>query len=147
MLTTSHPISSMPALYSRLRGGMAAWMLFVLLLSPAFGQQVVPRQPPTEQQKIDYLITTVANLHDAVFIRNGTAYNASQAAAHMRLKLRFAGSRAKTADAFITCCATGSSVSGINYTIRFIHGPTVDASTWLRSKLAAYEADNALSMH
>lgn len=144
MLTTS---PSLPAMYSRLRGGLAAWLLFVVLLSPAFGQQPAPRQLPTEQQKIDYLIAVVADLHDAAFIRNGTAYDASQAAAHMRLKLRFAGSRVKTADDFIRCCATGSSVSGVNYTIRFANGPTVDAASWLRSKLAAYEADNASPTH
>ncbi|MGY3038726.1 hypothetical protein ACVWWQ_000313 [Rhodanobacter sp. TND4EL1] len=135
------------AAFARLCSGLAAWLLVVVLISPAFGQQPAPRQAPTEQQKIDYLIATVAGLHDAEFIRNGTAYDASQAAAHMRLKLRFAGSRVKTAEDFITCCATGSSVSGINYTIRFAHGPDVDAATWLRGKLAAYEAGNALPRH
>jgi hypothetical protein len=103
--------------------------------------------PPSERQKIDYLIATVAGLHDAVFIRNGTTYDASQAAAHLRLKWRFAGPRVHTADEFITCCATRSSVSGINYTIRFAHGPAVDAAAWLRGRLAAYEADGARLAH
>lgn len=136
-----------PARSSRLRGGLAAWLLCLLLLAPVFGQQVTTRQPPTEQQKIDYLISTVADLHDAVFIRNGTAYDATQAAAHMRLKLRFAGSRVKTADEFITRCATGSSVSGVHYTIRFANGPALDVATWLRNKLAAYESDSASNPH
>jgi hypothetical protein len=127
--------------------GVVAWLLFVLLLAPAFGQQAAARQPPSERQKIDYLIATVAGLHDAVFIRNGTSYDASQAAAHLRLKWRFAGSRVHTADDFITCCATRSSVSGINYTIRFANRPAIDAATWLRGRLAAYEADRTNPSH
>lgn len=136
-----------PARSSRIRGGLAAWLLCVFLLAPAFAQQAVTRQAPTEQQKIDYLISTVADLHDAVFIRNGTAYDATQAAAHLRLKLRFAGSRVKTANEFITQCATGSSVSGVHYTIRFANGPTLDSATWLRDKLTAYESDSVSNPH
>jgi hypothetical protein len=113
---------------------IATWMLFALLATPVFGQQNV------EQQKIAYLIDSVANLKDASFIRNGTAYDAARAAAHMRLKLRFSGSRVKTAEDFITCCASGSSMSGIKYTIRFHDGHSVDSATFLHGKLAEYEA-------
>ena len=144
MFTIRRPASATSPL---LRGGLVAWLLCVLLLAPAFGQKVMTRQPPTEQQKIDYLISTVAALHDAVFIRNGTAYDAPQAAAHLRLKLRFAGSQVKTADQFITRCATGSSVSGVHYAIRFANGPTLDAATWLRDKLAAYESNSTGGPH
>lgn len=136
-----------PTTVKRLTRGLIFWLLSVVLLAPAVGQQVAVRPLPTERQKIDYLIDSVAGLHDAVFIRNGTSYDASQAAAHLRLKWRFAGSRIHTADEFITCCATRSSVSGISYTIRFAHGPPVDAATWLRSRLAAYAADSASSAH
>ncbi|MDW2981700.1 MAG: DUF5329 family protein [Rhodanobacter sp.] len=94
--------------------------------------------PPTEQQKIDYLIATIATLHGASFIRNGSAYDGAQAAAHMRLKLRFAGSRVKTADDFIVYCATSSSVSGARYSIRFADGHSIDAATFLRGRLAAF---------
>lgn len=128
---------------SILRRGLLAWLLSIVLLAPAFGQHVTTRPPPTEQQKIEYLISTVAALHDAAFIRNGTAYDATQAAAHLRLKWRMAGGRVKTADQFISRCATGSSVSGIHYGIRFGNGPTLDAATWLRHKLAAYESERS----
>jgi hypothetical protein len=141
MFATTIPAPGTP-LRTRLRRMMAAWLLFVILLTPALGQQAAPSQPPTEQQKIDYLVASIAALHDAVFIRNGTAYDASRAAAHMRLKLRFAGDHVKTADDFITCCATDSSVSGINYTIRFADGRTVDAATYLRGKLVIYGASH-----
>lgn len=116
---------------------LLTWLLFVLLLTPALAQRLVP-SPPTEQQKIDYLIATIVTLHGASFIRNGSAYDGAQAAAHMRLKLRFAGSRVKTADDFIVYCATSSSVSGARYSIRFADGHSIDAATFLRGRLAAF---------
>ncbi|OOG64740.1 hypothetical protein B0E46_04840 [Rhodanobacter sp. B04] len=112
---------------------IATWMLFALLAAPAFGQQDV------EQQKIAYLIDAVANLKDATFIRNGIAYDAAHAADHMRLKLRYYGSRVKTAKDFIIYCATGSSMSGIKYSIRFHDGHSIDSATFLRGKLTEYE--------
>jgi hypothetical protein len=113
---------------------IATWMLFALLITPVWGQQDV------EQQKIAYLIDSVANLKDASFIRNGTAYDAARAADHMRLKLRFAGSRVKNAEDFIVYCGTGSSVSGIKYTIRFHDGHSVDSATFLHRRLVEYKA-------
>lgn len=115
-----------------MRKMIAAMMLFALLALPAFARQ------DAEQQRIAYLIDSVATLQGATFIRNGTGYDATQAADHMRLKLRFAGSRVKTAEDFITYCATGSSMSGIKYTIRFQDGRVVDSAAFLLSKLADY---------
>lgn len=115
-----------------MRKMIAAMMLFALLALPAFARQ------DAEQQKIAYLIDSVATLQGATFIRNGTGYDATQAADHMRLKLRFAGSRVNTAEDFITYCATGSSMSGIKYTIRFQDGRVVDSAAFLLSKLADY---------
>jgi hypothetical protein len=120
---------------------IATLLLFALLAMPAFGQQ------DAEQQKIAYLIDSVATLQGATFIRNGTAYDAAHAAGHMRLKLRFAGSRVKTAEDFIACCATGSSVSGLKYIIRFHNGRTVDSATYLHGKLAEYDARTARRTH
>jgi hypothetical protein len=111
-------------------------LLFALLALPAFGQQNV------EQQKIAYLIDAVATLPDATFIRNGVAYDAVHAADHLRLKLRFAGSRVHTAEDFIACCATSSSVSGIRYSIRFRDGRVLDAATFLHGKLVEYAASH-----
>ncbi len=113
---------------------IAACLLFVLLAMPVFGQQ------DAEQQKIAYLIDSVAALKDATFIRNGTGYDAAHAADHMRLKLRLAGSRVKTAEDFIVYCGTGSSMSGLKYSIRFHDGRTIDSATFLQNKLAEYEA-------
>jgi len=118
---------------------VATWLLFAALVAPALAQQAVDRST-VEQQKIAWLIDSVANLHDASFIRNGKAYDAARAADHLRLKLRYAGEQVKTAEEFIDCCATRSSISGIRYSIRFADGRTVDVATFLRTRLAAYPA-------
>jgi hypothetical protein len=113
---------------------VAALIFFAVLAAPAFGQQ------PIEQQKIDYLIESVATLQDATFIRNGTEYNAERAAEHLRLKLRYAGDRVKTAEDFIVNCGTGSSMSGTPYEIRFRDGHTIESAVFLRRRLVEYEA-------
>jgi hypothetical protein len=117
----------------------AILLLFALLAMPAFARQ------NAEQQKITYLIDSVAALQGATFIRNGTDYDAARAASHMRLKLRFAGSRVETADDFIKYCATRSSVTGTRYTIRFPDGRVVDAATFLHTRLTAYPRPTASS--
>lgn len=93
-----------------------------------------------ETRKIDYLIASIASLTDAHFIRNDTVYDAKDAADHLRLKLRVAGSRIKSADDFIRYCASVSSVSGKPYLIRFADGRQVTAATYLTSKLKEFEA-------
>ena len=115
---------------------IAITMLLALLAMPTFAQQDV------EQQKIAYLIESVATLQGATFIRNGTEYDAKRAADHMRLKLRFSGSRVKTAEDFIRYCGTSSSMSGIKYTIRFQDGRVIDSAAFLLGKLAEYETSH-----
>lgn len=115
---------------------MAMWLLCLAVLMPAIAQQDI------EQQKINYLIASVEALKDVSFIRNGSSYNAEQAASHMRLKLRMAGSRVKTAEDFIVYCATESSITGIKYTIRFPDGHTIESATFLRDKLASFKASD-----
>lgn len=93
---------------------------------------------PTEQQKIDYLIDSVGQLQGAQFVRNGSAYDAAKAVSHLRLKLRYAGERVQTADDFIRLCATGSSMSGNPYLIRFADGHTEPSAQWMHERLAVY---------
>ena len=97
---------------------------------------------PPEARKIDYLIASIETLTDAKFIRNDTAYDATAAADHLRLKLRMAGSRVKTAGDFISYCASVSSMSGKPYLIRFSDGSEVTAEAYLRAKLKDYETRN-----
>jgi Family of unknown function (DUF5329) len=92
-----------------------------------------------EGRKIDFLITSIETLQAAQFIRNGTAYSAKDAADHLRLKLRSAGSRVSTAEDFIRLCASASSVSGTPYQIRFSDGRTVSSEAYLRQRLAEFK--------
>jgi hypothetical protein len=113
---------------------------FCILFLSAFIAAPVFAQQTAEPAKIDYLINVVADLHDARFIRNGVEYDAAQAADHLRLKLRYAGSHVKTAENFIVECATGSSMTGEKYRIKFSDGRIVEVAAFLRDKLAAYPA-------
>ena len=117
---------------SSLRG--LVW--FLLLSISAFAHAA--DSASAEGRKIDFLIASIETLQGAQFIRNGTAYNGKDAADHLRLKLRSAGSRVLTAEDFIRLCASVSSVSGTPYQIRFTDGRTVSAETFLRQKLAEF---------
>ena len=92
----------------------------------------------------DYLIASIETLQNAEFIRNGKAYNARDAADHLRLKRRKAGARIKTAEDFIRYCATASSMSGEPYQIRFADGTLVFTGEYLRRKLVEFEAGNGV---
>jgi hypothetical protein len=108
-------------------------MLPVLLLTaPA---------PTPEAQKIEALIRAVASLQGAVFIRNGSEHAPAEAADHLRLKWKNAGRRVKSAPEFIQHCASGSSMSGRPYEIRFKDGRTVLARDWLWTELKRMEAE------
>jgi hypothetical protein len=76
---------------------------------------------------------------DVRFIRNGSDYDGPAAADHLRIKLRYAGSRIKTAQDFITYLASSSSASGKPYRIHFADGHEVDAGPYFRARLAEIE--------
>jgi len=110
-------------------------ILFMLaVFAPAFARDVI------EDQRIDFLINSIAEMHDATFIRNGSEYDAQHAADHMRLKLRLAGSQVQTAEDFIVCCGTGSSMSGQAYAIKFGDGHIEPSADFLREKLFEFQA-------
>lgn len=99
-----------------------------------------PAAPPLSQsEKIDRLISYVANLKGAVFIRNGSEYGPEEAAKHMQLKREKAGDRVKTADDFISLCASKSYLSGKEYHIRLADGRTLTSEQVLREELARLE--------
>jgi uncharacterized short protein YbdD (DUF466 family) len=91
-----------------------------------------------EAAKIQYLIKSVEELQGVKFIRNGSEYDAGQAADHLRFKLKQAGPRVKTAEDFIRLCASRSYVSGEAYKMRFPDGTTITAETFFRNKLKEY---------
>jgi len=114
-------------------------MFYILFALVVFAQAAFARDL-IEDQKIDFLINSVAEMHDATFIRNGSEYDAQHAADHMRLKLRFAGDQVKTAEDFILCCGTGSSMSGQPYAIKLADGSIVPSADFLHAKLIEFRA-------
>ncbi len=115
----------------------SALLLFVLLSG------AVESRPAIEDQKIQFLIQSIANLQDAIFIRNGDEYDAKHAADHVQTKLRYTGNRVATAEDFIALCATGSSMSGLPYKIRFADGREISSAQFLREKLLEFRATSA----
>jgi len=113
-------------------------LFFLILLLLAAGS--AHAQDSGEAAKIRYLIESVETLQGATFIRNGGEYDAAKAADHLRLKLKRAGDRVKTAEDFIRFCGSKSSVSGKAYRIRFSDGTTLDTETFFRKRLQAFSA-------
>ena len=99
---------------------------------------MVHAQDHLEKKKIEYLISSVENLKDAKFIRNGTEYDGKEAAEHLRMKLQNVGDRVQTADDFIRLCASKSSISGKPYRIRTSDGKTMPSEQFFREKLKEY---------
>ena len=108
----------------------------LLAAVPAHAQQPAL----SDEQKIEALIRAVADLRGAVFIRNGSEYEAKAAADHLRLKRDKAGSRVKSPDDFIRLCGSVSSLSGQPYQIRYADGRVETSETFLRARLAELEA-------
>jgi hypothetical protein len=100
----------------------------------AFARDVI------EDQKIAFLINSIAEMHDATFIRNGSEYDGQHAADHMRLKLSYADDKVQTVEDFIICCGTGSSMSGRPYAVKFADGHIVPSADFLHAKLFEFQA-------
>jgi hypothetical protein len=99
----------------------------------------VSAQDNIEKKKIEFLLSSVENLKGAKFIRNGSEYDDGKAAAdHLRMKLKTAGSRVKTADDFIRLCASQSYLTGRPYMIRLSNGKTIKSEEYFREKLKEY---------
>ena len=97
-------------------------------------------QAPSEAQRIEALIRAVETLPNAKFVRNETEHDSSKAGEHLRLKLRESRGRCKTAEDFIRVCASGSSVSGKPYRIRFADGSVQTSEAFLRARLKELSA-------
>ena len=95
--------------------------------------------PNLEKQKIEALIKQVANLKDAKFVRNGSAYNADSAATFLRRKWEANESEVKTARDFIDKVASFSGNSGKPYLIRFKDGGEIKSRDFLLAQLKKLE--------
>jgi hypothetical protein len=102
-----------------------------MILPTLFLPVLMGAPAPTEPQAIEALIQAVEKLEGAVFIRNGSEHTPKEAADHLRLKWKNAGSRVKTVPDFIRACGTGSSLSGKPYELRLKDGRTILCSDWL----------------
>jgi uncharacterized short protein YbdD (DUF466 family) len=113
------------------------WLLVLLSLTGGYAYA----QDSGESAKIRYLIGSVETLQGVTFLRNGGEYDPGKAADHLRLKLKTAGDRVKTAEDFIRLCGSKSFVSGEAYRMRFPDGTAMDAETFFRERLKALVAD------
>lgn len=112
--------------------------LVLLLVIPGF----VWARDAREDKRIEHLIRSVESLKVAVFIRNGTDYGAKDAGEHLRMKLKNAGNRVKTAEDFIEGCGARSSLSGTPYKIRLSDGTTTETAPFFKARLREYDAAN-----
>ena len=108
--------------------------LALLLVLPA----LLWARDAREQQRIDYLIQSLASLKGAVFIRNGIEYDAAAAREHLQTKLRYAGERVKSAEQFIKYCASESSLTHQPYKIRFNDGKVTTTASFFAEKLKEF---------
>jgi hypothetical protein len=92
-----------------------------------------------ETGRIEYLIASVESLPGVKFIRNGSEHDGKEAAEHLRMKLRRAGSRVATAEDFITLCASKSYLSGKPYLIQFPDGKTIPSAAFFLEQLKKYD--------
>jgi Family of unknown function (DUF5329) len=115
------------------------WLLVLLSLMGGYAYA----QDSGESAKIRYLIGSVEALQGVTFLRNGVEYDAKKAADHLRVKLKTAGDRVKTAEDFIRLCGSRSSLSGEAYRMRFPDGTTMDAEAFFRGRLKAFVADTS----
>jgi len=109
--------------------------LLSLVVARAYAQDF------SETAKIQYLLASVEALEGAKFIRNGREYDARAASSHLRLKLKVAGNKVKTAEDFIKLCASKSSITGEPYLMRFADGATVKSEVFFRNKLKIFATD------
>ena len=96
------------------------------------------QQNLSEEQKIEKLIAYIEN-SNAKFIRNGSEYIAKEAAEHIRMKRRKAGTKIKTAKDFIDHIASKSYMSGEPYQMKFSNGSIINTRDILYHELKKIE--------
>jgi hypothetical protein len=95
--------------------------------------------PAAEKIKIEALLTHVAGLSDARFIRNGKDYDAKSAAKFLRGKWEANEKKINSATDFIAVAATQSSTTGKPYQIRISKSAPVTCSDYLIAELKRIE--------
>lgn len=116
------------------------WILLLVLAVFAGTAFATPAPSAVVDREIGELIASIERLPKAQFLRNGDVHTAAEAGAHLRLKRKKAGARIKSAEDFITYCATGSSLTGKPYRIRLADGTEVASADFLRARLRELRA-------
>lgn len=113
--------------------GLHASLFAVLLSGPSARAAGLP---PAARVEIDFLLSRLA-ASGCQFSRNGTWYTAAEAQAHLRRKLDYLVNKGAVASAeqFIECAASKSSVSGQAYQVRCAGNPPLPSGTWLYDEL------------
>ena len=91
-----------------------------------------------EEEKINKLILYIEK-SNAVFIRNGSEYEAKEAADHLKMKRKKAGNKVKTAKDFIDLIASKSYMSGEAYKMKFSNGSIINTRDILYNELRKLE--------
>ncbi|MFS2099904.1 DUF5329 family protein [Variovorax sp. Varisp85] len=112
----------------------SAW-LALLLGASALLAHATPSA--TEEKLIDTLIQRVSKMSAMVFMRNGSEYNAADAAKHMQAKYDHFKKELVTAEDFIERCASRSEMTGQAYKVKLTDGVVRDANEFLNSELRA----------
>lgn len=114
-------------------------VLVLIVLGMALMPGLVWAREAREQARIDFLIHEVETARGITFIRNGSEYDGTEGAKHLRMKLGFAGDRVKTAEDFVKYCASESSMSHRKYQVRTADGKTTDAAAYFYAKLREFD--------
>ena len=105
----------------------------------------VADHPLTEKEKIEKLITVVAEMKGAQFIRKDTAYDCKSAAEFMKGKWSWKSADIKTARDFVRICSAGGAGEGTPYYIQYTDGARVTSAEFLSAELAKIEASATAS--
>ncbi len=113
-----------------MRSHIMVALLAALVSAPAFCA--------SPQDEIQHLLSAIGD-SGCMFIRNRKQHTATEAEAHLAMKLRRAGSRVKTAEVFIDRLASGSSWTGKQYVIQCGDDST-PSRDWLTTELERFRA-------
>ncbi len=102
---------------------------------------VVSQRAESEEglgQEINHLLLYIEN-SGCTFIRNGKAYDAAEARAHIQKKYDYFKGRIKTTENFVKYSATKSSMSGKPYKVR-CNGREIFCADWLTVELEKFRS-------
>ena len=110
-------------------------LLLISLMSTTVPPLGAADAKSSEKDRIEALLTQVADLKDATFVRNGSEHDAKTAAKFLRGKWQSHEKEIASAEDFIDKVATRSSTTGKPYLIRMKGAADVPCADYLRAQL------------